>query len=94
LLSTLSVGAQDATWLSNPGSNDLDSGPNWSTGAVPTGTASFGASNTTALISSADNTFSGWIFNERARCLRSRLHQVTGGTDLPAALEIVSLSVV
>lgn len=67
LLPTFSAGAQDATWLSNPGSNDLNSGPNWSTGTVPTGTASFGASNTTALIlSAANNTFSGWTFTAGA----------------------------
>ena len=67
LLSTFSAGAQDATWLSNPGSNDLDVAPNWSTGTVPTGTAFFGTSNTTALATSGSGqTFGGWTFNAGA----------------------------
>lgn len=67
LLTTLSAGAQDATWLSNPGSNDLSVGSNWLTGTVPTGTASFGASNTTTLVSSGfGQTFGGWTFNAGA----------------------------
>jgi autotransporter-associated beta strand protein len=64
LLSTLPIEAQDATWLTNPGSNDLGVGSNWSTGTVPTGTASFGVSNTTALVTSNFNpTFGGWTFD-------------------------------
>jgi hypothetical protein len=42
--------AQNATWLSNPGTNSFNTGTNWSTGAVPTGTARFGASNTTTIL--------------------------------------------
>ena len=41
--------AQDANWLAAPGSNDFNAGANWSTGSLPTGTASFGASSTTTL---------------------------------------------
>jgi outer membrane autotransporter protein len=41
--------AQDATWLANPGSANFNTGSNWSTGSVPTGTATFGASSTTSL---------------------------------------------
>src|SRR3954463_4784319 len=48
--------AQDATWKANPPSNDFNSGANWSGGAQPTGTASFGSSNTTNLSLSADAT--------------------------------------
>jgi autotransporter-associated beta strand protein len=64
LLSAVSAGAQDATWLSNPGSNDLGVASNWSTGTVPTGTAFFGSSNTTAVVTSGfGQTFGGWTFN-------------------------------
>jgi autotransporter-associated beta strand protein len=64
LLTVLSAVAQDATWLSNPASNDLGAATNWSTGAVPTGTAFFGASNTTTLVTSGFNQdFGGWTFN-------------------------------
>ena len=45
----VSARAQDATWLANPGSGDFNDAPNWSTGAVPTGTAFFDTSNTTNL---------------------------------------------
>lgn len=48
--------AQDATWKSNPPSNDFNSGANWSGGAMPTGTASFGSSSTTDLSLSANAT--------------------------------------
>ena len=60
-LIALSARAQDATWLNNPGSNDLGVGSNWSTATVPTGTAFFGSSNTTTLITSGfGQTFGGW----------------------------------
>ena len=40
---------QDATWLLSPGSTDWDIAANWAPAAVPTGTAIFGASNTTTI---------------------------------------------
>jgi uncharacterized protein with beta-barrel porin domain len=40
---------QNGTWLSSPGSPDFSTGSNWSSGSVPTGTASFGASSATSL---------------------------------------------
>src|SRR4051812_25588919 len=44
--------AQDATWLANPSSGNFNTGANWSSGSVPAGTATFGASTTTAITSS------------------------------------------
>jgi fibronectin-binding autotransporter adhesin len=41
--------AQDAQWGAAPGSGDFNDGANWAGGSVPTGIATFGASNTTAL---------------------------------------------
>ena len=41
--------AQDATWGANPASGDWNTGANWSAGAVPSGTASFGASSQTTI---------------------------------------------
>src|SRR5437879_4306871 len=69
--STLTVGAspvaaQDATWLANPGSGDFNTAANWNPATVPTGTALFGTSNTTALSFSADTTVGGWTFNPGA----------------------------
>ncbi|MBI2737118.1 MAG: autotransporter-associated beta strand repeat-containing protein, partial [Rhodospirillales bacterium] len=40
---------QGATWLAAPGSSAFNVGSNWTTGTVPTGTAMFGPSNTTAI---------------------------------------------
>ena len=40
---------QDATWLLSPGSSDWDTATNWTPATVPTGTATFGASNTTTI---------------------------------------------
>ena len=58
--------AQDATWLGSPGTADFNTGANWGPGTVPTGTAFFGASDTTALSFSADTTVGGLTFNAGA----------------------------
>jgi autotransporter-associated beta strand protein len=60
------VWAQDATWLQTPGSGDFNTGTNWSSATVPTGTAFFGASATTLLGFSAATTIGGWTFNPGA----------------------------
>jgi autotransporter-associated beta strand protein len=51
---------QDATWLLSPGSSDWDTAANWAPAAVPTSTATFGASNTTTITFSSA-TFIGTI---------------------------------
>jgi autotransporter-associated beta strand protein len=66
LAAALPAAAQDATWLASPGLGDFDTGSNWGTGTVPTGTASFGASNTTGLSFSSNTTIGGWTFNSGA----------------------------
>jgi autotransporter-associated beta strand protein len=58
--------AQDATWLANPGTADINTSSNWDTGTVPTGTAFFGTSATTALTLNTSATFDGWTFNAGA----------------------------
>jgi hypothetical protein len=58
--------AQDATWLLSPGSGDFNTAANWSTNTVPTGTASFGASNTTNLSFSTSTTVGALQFNALA----------------------------
>ena len=55
--------AQDATWLNAPGTSDFNTGANWSTGIVPTGTATFNNSGTTALTFSQDTTVGAMQFN-------------------------------
>src|SRR5690242_805939 len=60
----LPASAQDATWLASPGSGDYATAANWSTGTVPSGTASFGNSSITALsFSTTITTVGGWTFN-------------------------------
>lgn len=55
--------AQDATWSSNPVSLDFDNAANWVGGAVPTGTATFGAStNGIGITTLAPRTMAGWAF--------------------------------
>lgn len=54
--------AQDATWLLNPGSGNFNAGANWTPATVPTGTAFFGLSNTTAILTTADASFDGLNF--------------------------------
>jgi autotransporter-associated beta strand protein len=59
--------AQNATWLTDPGSNDFDTASNWTPATVPTGTAFFGTSNTTSLtFLQAVTIVGGWTFNAGA----------------------------
>jgi hypothetical protein len=59
--------AQDATWLLNPATGDFNTDGNWTPATVPTGTASFGASNTVNLTFSAPTTTIGrWTFDAGA----------------------------
>src|SRR5262245_16987939 len=65
-LGTVQAQAQNATWLLNPGTGNFNTDANWTPATVPTGTAFFGASNTTALSFSANTTVGGWTFNAGA----------------------------
>jgi autotransporter-associated beta strand protein len=58
--------AQDATWDANPGSGIYNAFANWTPAVVPSGTASFGISNTTSLSFEDDASASGWTFNAGA----------------------------
>jgi autotransporter-associated beta strand protein len=49
LLAATSAHAQNATWSTTPGSSDFNTAANWTPPTVPTGTAFFGASNTTSI---------------------------------------------
>jgi autotransporter-associated beta strand protein len=66
IVAALPALAQDATWLANPGSNLYNAFANWTPATVPTGTAFFGASNTTSLSFEDDATVGGWTFNAGA----------------------------
>jgi autotransporter-associated beta strand protein len=57
--------AQDA-WLANPASGDFNTPANWTSGAVPTGFATFDASSVTTLTFSASRNIDGFIFNSGA----------------------------
>ena len=65
LLAATSARAQNV-WLLNPGSGNFNIATNWTPAAVPTGTAFFGASNTTSLTFSTNTSVGGWTFNARA----------------------------
>jgi autotransporter-associated beta strand protein len=58
--------AQDATWRTNPGSNDFNTPTNWTPGAVPSGFATFGGSSVTTLTFSASRNLDGFIFSSGA----------------------------
>ena len=58
--------ARAQTWLPNPGTGDFNTATNWSPATVPTGTAFFGTSNTTALTFSAFTPVGGWTLNAGA----------------------------
>jgi outer membrane autotransporter protein len=67
-LGSVAAHAVDGTWLAAPGSNNYNTGTNWSSApTVPDGTASFGTSTTTSLVfSAAATTVGGWTFNAGA----------------------------
>src|SRR5271154_6471219 len=48
-LGAVAAHAQNATWGSTPASSDWNTASNWVQDAVPSGTATFGASNTTTI---------------------------------------------
>jgi autotransporter-associated beta strand protein len=58
--------AQNATWNAVPANNDFDGAGNWTPGAVPTGTATFGASTLTSLTFSANTSLGGFTFQAGA----------------------------
>src|ERR1700731_514594 len=67
-LVTIGAHAQDATWSTNPGSGDWNTPANWVPTlpvppTVPTGTASFGTSTTTAIALSNDAAIGELQFN-------------------------------
>ena len=66
LLATTAAQAQNATWSTTPGTGNFNTGSNWSSGTVPTGTASFGQSSITSPTFSAATTLGGFTFNAGA----------------------------
>ena len=58
--------AQNATWLATPSSGNFNAPANWDPATVPTGTASFAASNITSLSFSANTTVGGFTFDPGA----------------------------
>ena len=58
--------AQDATWRTVPLTGTFNNPLNWSTLAVPTGTATFAASTITGLTVLGANTIGGFTFNPGA----------------------------
>jgi autotransporter-associated beta strand protein len=66
LAATVPAAAQNATWRLNPGSGNFNSAANWTPNAVPTGTAVFDASFTTAISFSGPTTVGEWLFNPGA----------------------------
>ena len=68
-ISSVPASAQDATWLSTPGSNNYNTGTNWNpttSANGPTGTALFGQSGTTSLAITSTAVVGGWTFNPGA----------------------------
>jgi outer membrane autotransporter protein len=57
---------QNGTWLSSPGSSNINTGSNWSSGTLPTGTATFGGSSISSLTVSNGFTIGAFQFNTGA----------------------------
>ncbi|GLH79210.1 autotransporter [Bradyrhizobium sp. SSBR45G] len=66
LTSALPATAQNATWLATPGSVDFNTGTNWDTGNLPTGTATFGTSGTSNLTITSSATLGELVFDTGA----------------------------
>ena len=54
--------ANDATWLASPATGSFDDAGNWSSGSIPTGIATFGASNTTTVAVGSPATLGALLF--------------------------------
>ncbi len=78
--------AQNATWLAAPGSNAFNTGANWSTGVVPTGTATFGATNIPALSITGNFTPGGFTFSAGAPAYTFTINVNQGHGFLGAAI--------
>ena len=65
-LGTVAADAQNATWSSSPGSSVWNTAANWSPSSVPTGTATFGTSNTMSLTFSSNASIGSLQFNAGA----------------------------
>jgi hypothetical protein len=65
LLPAIAVQAQDGTWLLNA-TSDFGTAENWSSSAVPTGIAMFGASNQTTVTISSDAPIGQFSFASEA----------------------------
>jgi len=65
-LGTVAAHAQNATWLLNPGTGDWNTAANCTPATVPTGTATFGASNTTTITISSTTVVGTLQFNAGA----------------------------
>ena len=68
LVGTVTAHPQDASWHLTPGSSDWNTDANWTPAVTPTGTATFDASNTTAItfLSPFITTFGTLQFNAGA----------------------------
>jgi autotransporter-associated beta strand protein len=71
---SMSAGAQDASWKSNPASGDFNTRGNWDQNRVPLDTAIFGASSNTHLTFSDDIAVGSWNFNSGAYTFDTGLH--------------------
>ncbi|WP_315783661.1 MULTISPECIES: autotransporter domain-containing protein [unclassified Bradyrhizobium] len=58
--------ALDGTWEATPATGDFNSGANWSTGNVPTGTATFDTSSTTNVTLTSSATLGEFVFTPGA----------------------------
>ena len=66
MLAAAPARAQNATWLATPSSGNFNAPANWDPATVPTGTASFAASNISSLSFSANTTVGGFTFDPGA----------------------------
>lgn len=79
-LSALPALAQNATWLANPASSVWGTATNWTPTTVPTGTASFGASNTTSVLITSPVTINTMQFTTGAPAYSFSI----GGLSVPS----------
>lgn len=74
----VSAQALDATWSQTPFTDQLDNDFNWIGGSVPTGTATFGQSQLTSLLTHPTyGSFGGWHFTSNL----SYMFQIGGGVS-------------
>ena len=88
--------AQDATWSTTPFSNDYSLNLDWVPTGPPPGTATFGASSVTSLVSNGNVTHQAMVLNAGAAdypVTNNFFYSLTGGAGVPSTGQLIASTI-